>query len=32
VREFTARGTIEQPQWMTELMANYWVAKVAAID
>ncbi len=25
VREFTARGTIEQPEWMTELMANYWV-------
>lgn len=25
VREFTARGEIVQPQWMTELMTNYWV-------
>lgn len=24
VREFTARGTIVQPQWMSELMINYW--------
>ena len=29
VREFTARGSIEQPRWMTELMTNYWVADQA---
>jgi tRNA-Thr(GGU) m(6)t(6)A37 methyltransferase TsaA len=29
VREFTAREQIKQPQWMTELMANYWVAEQA---
>jgi len=32
VREFAARGTIEQPLWMTELMANYWVAEDSPIE
>jgi tRNA-Thr(GGU) m(6)t(6)A37 methyltransferase TsaA len=32
VREFAASGTIEQPQWMTELMANYWVAEDSPIE
>jgi len=32
VREFAARGPIEQPQWMTELMVNYWMAAHPPIE
>ena len=24
VREYAPRGEVDQPQWVTELMANYW--------